>query len=492
MRDKARLSRAAQAGPGARNWYPAYCFLLLASVSVLPLFEPGLMHWFLIPVTACGLIIGKDAVAWVTGRLDPFDPKGVIGIIGIHLFFLAPLLVVLWNMEYDVAPSPPDWRPWLGLMAALNAVGLLIYQGVSELVFQRLRPRLRTWVIDERRVFVVLVPALILSGLAQLYLWVRFGGIAGQLENYKTGDLSGISGRFKYQLVGSAFPILLLILLTVLRARRDRYRGKYSVALFMIVVTFVLYFVTDGLRGSRSTTIWTLFWATGIIHFFWRKLSARVLMAGLVPLFLFMFLYGLYKSYGRQVLDIYEESGSVMEMSQRSGRTTRRLLIADLSRADIQAFMAYRLIEHGSAYSLQLGATYAEAVPRLFVPVWIWSGRPAIPRKSFAAARLHYGGPAPYGDRFSKVTGMAGEAMLNFHVMGVLMAFTLFGVAMGVCRRHITAWSEYDARLFIAPFMANWFLAALVGDFDNLIVFTLNKGLFPLMVIILMVKRRQT
>lgn len=492
MRHDGSLGRAIPPRPRIRrNWYPAYCFALLAALSLCALVEPRLVHWFLVPLAACGLIIGKDAVDWATGQVDPFDPRGVIGVLGIHLFFVAPLLIVLWDMPYDIAPSPPDWRPWLGIMAMLNAVGLLIYHAVEKLVARRPRPRRRMWVIDENRLFIILVPALILSGVAQLYLWVRFGGIAGQVENYKTGDLSGISGRFKYQIVASAFPILLLILLSILRARRDRNHGRYSVAFFIIVFTFVLYFITDGLRGSRSTTIWTLFWATGIVHFFWRRLSARVLLAGLVPLVMFMYLYGLYKSYGRSVLDVYAESGSVTEMTQRSGRTGKRLAISDLSRADIQAFMLYRLLDEDSIFEVELGATYAEAVPRLLVPKWIWAGRPVIPRKSYAAARLHFNGPAPYGDRFSKVTGMAGEGMMNFHIYGVLMAFGLFGVAMGTYRRQMNSWPEYDARFYIAPFMANWFLAALVGDFDNLMAFTLNKGLFPLLVLILMVKRRE-
>jgi hypothetical protein len=492
MRDDGRHARPALQRPSVRrNWYPTYCFVLFSVITVFVAYEPGLMHWSLIPLAACGLIIGKDAVAWITGQLDPFDPKGVIAVIGIHLFFLAPLLVVLWGHEYDVAPSPPDWRPWLGTMATFNAVGLLVYLGLSNLVFHRLRVRRRMWVLDENRVFLVLVPALILSGLAQMYLWIRFGGVIGQVATYKSGDIADISGRFKYQLLASAFPILLLILLSALRARRDRNRGRYSVAVFMIVLTFILYFVTDGLRGSRSTTIWTLFWATGIVHFFWRKLSARVLLAGLVPLFMFMFLYGLYKSYGRDVLDMYEETGSVVEMSQRSGRTARRLVIADLSRADIQAFMAYRLLGGGSNYSVQMGATYAEALPRLFIPKAIWAGRPDIPRKSYAAAYLHFNGPAPYSDRFSKVTGLAGEAMLNFHVYGIFLAFAALGVVMGVYRRHMASWPDYDARLYIAPFVANWFLAAIVGDFDNLLAFSITKGLFPLLVVSFMVRRRE-
>lgn len=462
-------------------------------VSGLMALYPQLVHWFLIPVTVCGFICGRDALDWFTGRLDPFDPKGVIGIIGIHLFFIAPVLIVVWDMEYDVATRPEDWRPWLGILACLSVGGLVVYRAMERLAFTHMRIRPMRWSIAHDRVFIVLVPALLLSGAAQLYLWYRFGGIVGQFENYKSGDGSATSGRFKFQLVASAFPILLLILLTSLRRGRtsgNQREGRYSIAFFLLTVTFVLYFITDGLRGSRSAIIWTLFWATGIIHYFWRRLNARVILAGLIPVFLFMYTYGLYKSYGQRVVDVYEESRSITEMSERSGRTIRRLLVRDLSRADIQAFMVYRLLDDRNTYELQLGATYAETPPRLLLPRWIWPDRPVVARKGIAGAKLHYGPSVPDTQGMSKVFGLSGEAMLNFHLYGVPIAFALFGLIMGLYRRYRATFGELDARLFVAPFFANWFLTALVGDLDNLMVFTMTKGLFPLFVLVLLVRRR--
>lgn len=489
-----RAYRATRRGAHAIDAYAVFCFALLFAVSIMAALESRMLHWFLVPTTACALVCGRDALAWVSGRLDPFDPRGVVGMVGLHLFFIAPMLLVWWDMEYDVATRPEDWRPWLGILSTFLLLGLGCYRVAENLAYRKLRVRPSRWVIDEDRVFMVLVPALVLSGAAQAYLWLRYGGILGQFATYKSGDPSSLSGRFKYQLVAGAFPILLLILITLLRSRRARggpQRGRYSVAFFLLGLTFILYFVTDGLRGSRSAIIWTLFWATGIIHYFWRRLSARVILAGLIPVFLFMYAYGLYKSYGREVMDVYEESRSITEMSERSGRTVRRLLVRDLSRSDIQAFMTYRLLsENDDAFALQWGATYAETVPRLLVPSWLWSGRPAVPKKARAAAALHYGGFVPFSERLSKVYGLAGEAMLNFHIYGVPLAFTVYGLIMGLYRRYRASFPALDARLYVAPFFANWFLAALIGDFDNLMVFTMTKGVFPLLVLVLLVKRR--
>src|SRR5438552_1320042 len=55
-------------------------------------FSSECVHWFVIPVFACGLIMYHDAVNWLRGMLDPFDPVGLLGVFGVHFFFFAPLL----------------------------------------------------------------------------------------------------------------------------------------------------------------------------------------------------------------------------------------------------------------------------------------------------------------------------------------------------------------------------------------------------------------
>jgi hypothetical protein len=464
-----------------------YAFVLLGGTSLLMLAQPRLLHWFILPVLVCGVILGKDAVDWVTGRKDPFDPKAIIGILGLHLFVLAPMLVVVFDYEYDAMSTPPDWRPWLGAMALLNMLGLVGYQFAASSWPRKPKGRSRTWVINERRAFAVLIPALVISGLAQGYLWVKYGGVIGQIAGTRGEDAVG--GRFKYQLLANAFPILLLIALTTLRGQRDRMKGKYSVAFFVLVAVFVMYFVVDGLRGSRSSIVWTLFWAAGVIHFFWRRLSAKLLILGLVPLMAFMYVYGFYKSYRGEFLREYEQSSSLSELSERTGRTFDRMLIADLSRSDIQAFLVYRLYADDSVYSLRYGTTYLHAIPRSLLPGSLRGGQRGPPAKTVAGTELQYNTKSSLY-LSSKVYGLAGEAMLNFHIYGVLPAFLVFGLFVGWYRRQLRSWDLYDARFFLAPLAANWFIAALIGDFDNLLTFSIAKALFPLVVILLMVQRK--
>src|ERR1700741_1942146 len=60
------------------------------------------MHWFLLPVLFCGVLIGCDAADWFRGRLNLFDPAGIIGLLGLHFFFLAPLLHVILELVDEI------------------------------------------------------------------------------------------------------------------------------------------------------------------------------------------------------------------------------------------------------------------------------------------------------------------------------------------------------------------------------------------------------
>jgi hypothetical protein len=64
---------------------------ILMSVAVLLPFValvPACPHWFIGPVLVCGILIGIDFVDWLRGRMNLFDPVGILGVLGFHAFFL--------------------------------------------------------------------------------------------------------------------------------------------------------------------------------------------------------------------------------------------------------------------------------------------------------------------------------------------------------------------------------------------------------------------
>jgi hypothetical protein len=79
---------------------------------IFVLWNKSVVHWFLIPVMACGVLSGVDIVRWWRGQLDLFDPKTIIACLAFYGFFVAPLLNVAWD-SYGVGDLIlwGDWRP---------------------------------------------------------------------------------------------------------------------------------------------------------------------------------------------------------------------------------------------------------------------------------------------------------------------------------------------------------------------------------------------
>src|ERR1700730_14595673 len=100
------------------------CGFLLASAQTA--------HWFIIPVLFCGVLIGCDAIDWFRGRLSLFDPAGIIGLVGVHFFFLAPLLHVTWDSWMLYINPPPDWRDRGGGDAGAQTQRLVVCLGAQK------------------------------------------------------------------------------------------------------------------------------------------------------------------------------------------------------------------------------------------------------------------------------------------------------------------------------------------------------------------------
>ena len=78
------------------------------------------LHWCIVPIVACGWLSGIDMTAYLRGKLDAFDPLGVVGLFSYHFFFLAPLLTLLSGYHSKFLPAVPDWNDWIGWMAIIN------------------------------------------------------------------------------------------------------------------------------------------------------------------------------------------------------------------------------------------------------------------------------------------------------------------------------------------------------------------------------------
>jgi hypothetical protein len=440
-------------------------------------------HGFLVPVTLCGILVGISALRWLLGDIDVFDPVGIIGLLGVHFFYVAPLLHVSWGTWlWEVGggmstPGPRDWRPWLEKLAWLNAAGLVTYMMISHRLGRSRNSRPR--VLDHRSARRLLLVGMIITAIAQAFVFFQFGGVAGMVDAYVSnrGALGGFGVVF---LVSESFPILAFMMFALI-AREHPFLRRWGWQLFALVVFVILKLVFGGLRGSRSNTMWGLFWAVGIIHFWVRPLPRRLILAGLPLLFVFMYLYGFYKSAGTDALRAFEGADARAELESSTHRTMDKVLLQDLARTDVQAFIVYVQDQPTRRLDLAYGRTYLGAAAQL-IPRSVWPDRP--PPKVQEGTDLFQGhGAYEAGYRVSKIYGLAGEALLNFGSIGVPIAFAVLGVLVARVRRVHSTITPDDGRALLLPLLVNLCFVVLTSDSDNVVFFLIKNGTVPTLVI---------
>jgi hypothetical protein len=443
------------------------------------------IHWFVLPVLLCGILIGADAVYWMRGRFV-FDPVGVIGLVGFHMFFMAPLLHVVWDHWMRYIVPPPDWRPWLGGMAILNAIGLVIYRISRGWLNPQWRRGLQVWHLDRAKFLTLVGVGLLLTGGLQYWVYTRYGGIFGYILEYvsRTGGFVGMGWIFT---LSESFPILALMGFSVY-AQRKRWSRSWFVIGVVLAIYWALLLLFGGFRGSRSNTVWGVFWAVGVIHFWIRPLSKRAILLGVLLIISFMYLYGFYKGAGLESLRALSPATRPM-LEEQTGRTLKSVLLDDLARSDVQAFLLYRLTGEDADYEYALGRTYLGGMT-ILIPRAIWPQRPPTKVKEGTEAQYGMGSYVPDHWVSSRVYGLAGEAMLNFGPLAVPFAFAVLGLAVGLVRRLFINLQPGDARLLLYPFLVNLCLVILVGDSDNVVFFLIKNGSVPLLLLTLASRRR--
>jgi hypothetical protein len=429
-------------------------------------------HWFLLPLTVCGILSGVDVVRWMRGRLDLFDPKAVISFLMLYGCFLTPMLHVVWDrfgVNEDLALWG-DWRPWLGAMAALNAASLLTYRVMHNYAFNRTSRCEAMWKIDKRRFHLFFSLALGCSLVGVLAFFSRLDGIPGMVKSFED-NLQAYTG--KGWLLVFAWPLTVLcfiILVYVWTNREQRGRRPASIGILLVCGFGISQFVLMGWYGSRSATIWALFWMAGIIHYRIDRLSRKVVAAGVIVLVAFMYFYGFYKEQGRTGFGVIDAPSTWLQPKGYQ-RDIKYLLLDDLARADVNAFMLYNLVKYPRDYDYRWGLTYAAAASFL-VPRSIWPNRPNY--KTDAGTEATLGKSSAYDS--TRVYGLTGEAFLNFGPWGVLPMYALYGACLGWYRRKFTSWEPSDARLFLAPLVTILFATAFVSDSDNVLFLFVVDG----------------
>ena len=439
---------------------------------VFVIISPAVIHWFLIPLIVCGTISGVDVIRWIRGRLDLFDPKAVISFLAFYGCFATPMLHVVWDrfgVNNDLLLGG-DWRQWLGAMATLNAASLLVYRTFHNYVFNSTARSTTTWKIDKKRFHLFFFLALACS-IAGVYAFFSvLNGIPGMVKSFEE-NLQAYTG--KGWLLVFAWPLSVLCFIILIYGWTDREvrrRRPASIGIFLVCAFGISQFILMGWYGSRQATIWAMFWMAGIVHYRVDRLSRKVVAVGLVFLISFMYFYGFYKEQGRAGFGVIEAPATWLQPKGYQ-RDIKLLLLDDLARADVNAYMLYNLTKFPKDYDYRWGLTYVGA-PTFLVPRSLWPGRPNY--KVDAGTEATLGRASSYDS--TRVYGLTGEAMLNFGPLGVLPLYAMYGACLGWYRRKLTSWGLSDARMFLAPLVTILFVCAFIADSDNVLFLFVVDG----------------
>jgi hypothetical protein len=164
------------------------------------------------------------------------------------------------------------------------------------------------------------------------------------------------------------------------------------------------------------------------------------------------------------------------QLERQTGRTMQGLLLGDFARTDVQARIANEIIELENGYQLRYGKTYLAAWSKL-LPRSFWlvtTGDISFKNewgksKAFTDLNSGLGLYHPWHWFATRIYGLGGEAMLNFGLPGLFIAWMIFGAFVGWLRKKRNTLIENDTRWTIMPLITLYTINVPILDMDNIV-----------------------
>lgn len=459
------------------------------------LLSPQAVHWFLIPITLCGFLITPYAIRWFLGNYDLFDPRGVLGILGFYHFYLSPLLWVLLDAEMLHVTNPSDWRVWFGVMGLVNIAGLIAYKIGLLLTRKKKHKRMSFYKLDKKMFFRLSFFIIVIALSVFITFLIMHGGISGIISNLLRIDALSAKSPQGWGLFFVFMPVIPLMIFYLLIVNLTSKKDVSNIKLFLIFILFIalVFFLSPRVYlGSRNALVYPLFIALAATHLNIKKISKKYIILGMVFLVFILFLFSFYKAFGSTLFEMTDHlsTSQIMDVGETYGKTIQTLILSDLTRADIQAFLAYRLVNSGD-YHLQFGKTYFQQLPYMVIPRQLWPEKPEHHLKSKATTDLMHGaGSYDRGIDANKLLGIAGEAMLNFHFFGVPLVYLILGLLVGCFSKYSNSLRINDSRRFIAPIFTLILIINIFVDMDNILNFFILYGFLWLILVVLLSSKK--
>jgi hypothetical protein len=255
-----------------------------------------------------------------------------------------------------------------------------------------------------------------------------------------------------------------------------------------LLLFFALEIYFGGLRGSRLNTAEGLFWAVGVYHYLVKPIPRTAVLSGAFILIGFMYVYGFYKD-GKSFTTAFSSAETRDAIEEQSHRSLHGLILGDLGRADVQAYLLYKTVKDSHGFQRANGQTYLSALG-LFVPQRL---RPSslVSKEEISSDLIWGAGVYTPGVFWStRIYGLAGEAILNFGYFAVPIAFMILAFIITRLQRWIVSLHPEDARLLVVPFLTYLVCVwAVSSDLDNVVFSTIKQGFVTGLVILVSTKR---
>ncbi|MEZ9356501.1 hypothetical protein AB4143_10040 [Vibrio breoganii] len=436
--------------------------------------------YFLVPTLLAAILLA-DLIKRTIKSSTMFHPVPFVSLMLVWAMVCAPFVAYGSGYNIALAPKDIDWLTWQSITSHIYFFCILFYYlGVRLGISHCYEPKQYTFRSKPTVIKLALV-FLSLSLLLQILVFAKFGGMAGYVDVW-SNDRSQFKGLGAILIVAEAFPILLAFVILYLY-RNDR-KGLYFFV-GLIIVFFVLKLVFGGLRGSRSNTIWGLFWLAGVIHIVYYRFKKIHFAVGVAFLVAFMSIYSLYKSFG---VDGFTSGYSVSDTGRYEGNPALGVLLTDFSRSGEHSYILHEFF-NTDEYDIKYGNTYLSSLLKLIPGLNNPFGKID---KNFAGAQLfysHYNIDSEHSYYYnSRIYGLYGEGVLNFGPIIPVFMFFVIGSIIGFIHGWVTRFSLSDPRIYIVPFVSNLCLMFVLADSDNIMFFAFKNGLFVIFFILFISK----
>ena len=457
-----------------------YPIIPLIVVSVLVMMNPDMMVAALIPITLCGMITVRQITKTTS---EPDYATNVYFYAWIFLFistFISPL--IHFYHDYWVSymtPRPYKWNNYATTISVMYLVGILIWL----FIFQKdnlVRKDSTKWELNKywrHWIFIFLL----VSFIAQMYVYSRMGGILGYIYAYTEGSEDSFKGLGLFFMLSESFPYTLIIYLILKFKNRNISRlGFFALILFVFLVT--LFF--GGLRGSRSNTILFIVITVIAMNIYIYKVQKGDMVVLLIGFFIFMYVGRMYKDYGANML---KESTTVIQ-DKTDLSSVETTIIGDLARYDVNAYELFILDVVRPNYRLRWGETY------------LWGALTFIPGGSYIIKKFNLKGRSPAAAELffgfqdienSRILGPIGEWFINFGRYTFFIIYFIIGFFIRYIRRYTQSLSLDDIRFLIVPSLVVFIPQLVLSDFSN-ICFFFVKRVVVVFILLFLISQKKT